>query len=153
MADPFSITAGVVGLVTQGIKAVQTLQNYATKYRIADLSIASTRTECSTIRIALLQIQDLLIQNGTTSHADDNDSFAAHALEEYESVLSACSVVFQVLNERLTELNKQSLDKNNESSFKMKVNAVWNDDELTVLRQNIRGQAIAINLLLSAFQA
>ena len=153
MSDPFSITVGVVGLVVQSIKAVQSLQNYVSKYRIADLSIATTRTECSTIRIALLQIQDLLIQNKSASQVDHSDSFGAYALGEYEDVLSACSIAFSVLNERLTELNVASLDKNNESSFRSKLIAVWNDDEMNVLRQNIRGQAIAINLLLSAFQA
>jgi hypothetical protein len=45
------------------------------------------------------------------------------------------------------------VDKYNESTFSSKLNAVWNDDEMNILRQNIRGQAIAINLLLSAFQA
>lgn len=153
MSDPVSIAAGVVGLVAQSIKAAQTVQTYFGKYRIADLSIASTCTECSAIRIALLQIQDLLTQNKSTSQADAKDSFTAYAFKEYEGVLGACSVTFSVLNERLTELNVQSLDKNSESSFKSKLKAVWNDDEMNLLRQNIRGQAIAINLLLSAFQA
>jgi hypothetical protein len=58
-----------------------------------------------------------------------------------------------VLNERLMELNVYGLDKYNESTFISKLNAVWNDDEMNMLRQSIRGQAIAINLLLSAFQA
>lgn len=157
MSDPLSITVGVVGLVAQSVKAVKTVQKYFNKYRIADLTIASTCTECSTIRVALLQIQDLLTQNKPTSQRGDSkaakDGFTAYAPEEYEAVLGACSIAFSVLNERLVEMNVRSLDKNNESSVKAKFKAVWNDDEMNMLRQNIRGQAIAINLLLSAFQA
>ncbi|KUJ24375.1 uncharacterized protein LY89DRAFT_19937 [Mollisia scopiformis] len=76
-----------------------------------------------------------------------------YALEEYEQVIGACSTAFAVLNQRLESLNLESLDKHNGSSFKAKLNAVWNDDEVGMLRQNIRGQAIAITLLLSTFQA
>ena len=79
--------------------------------------------------------------------ADAEDSFV---LEEYEGVLSACSLTFSILKERLTKLNVQDL---NESSFKSKFNAVWNEDEMNLLRQNIQSPAVAINLLLSAFQA
>jgi hypothetical protein len=154
MPDPLSITIGVVSLVAQSIKAVQTIQTYVSKYKIANLSIAAMCTECSTIRVALLQIQDLLTQSKFSLQADVEDSFAAYVLEEeYERVLSACSLTFSILNERLTKLNLQSFDKNYESSFKSKFNAVWNEDEMNLLRQNIQGQAVAINLLLSAFQA
>jgi hypothetical protein len=151
--DPLSITTGVIGLVSQGIGSVQTIQSYITKYKLVDLSVTSTRTECSAIRIALLQIQELLAQNKLGAKAGARDSFTSYAIEEYESVLSACSIAFSVLNERLAELNMHGLDKYNEGTFKSKLNAVWNDGEMNMLRQNIRGQAIAINLLLSAFQA
>lgn len=153
MSDPFSLTRGIVGLVSQSIKSVQTIQSYISRYKLADLSVNSTRTECSTIRIALLQIQDLLVQKDSGTDTGAKDSFASYATEEYESVLSACSIAFSVLNERLTELNVYSVDKYNESTFISKFNAVWNDDEMNILRQSIRGQAIAINLLLTAFQA
>lgn len=143
----------MIGLVAQTVKGVQTIQNYASKFRIADMTIDSTRTECTTIRIALLQIQSLLTRNGTTPEVDSDNTFTAYALEEYEGVLGACSTAFSVLNERLEMMNLERLDKYNRSGFKAKFKAVWNDDEVALLRQNIRGQAIAINLLLSAFQA
>lgn len=153
MSDPLSITTGVITLVASSIKSVQAIQTWYGKYKIADLSLASTRTECAAIRVALLQIQELLVQNNSKSKKGESDSFIVHALEEYEGVLGSCSITFSVLNERLTELNQEKVDKNNEGTFKSKLKLVWNDAEMDVLRQNIRGQAAAINLLLSAFQA
>jgi hypothetical protein len=153
MSDPFSLTSGVVGLVAQSIKSVQTIQNYVSRYKLADISVNSTRTECSAIRIALSQIQELLVQKDGGTDTGAKDSFASYATEEYEGVLSACSIAFSVLNERLAELNVYGVDKYNESTFISKLNAVWNDEEMNILRQSIRGQAIAINLLLTAFQA
>lgn len=153
MSDPFSLTAGVIGLVAQSIKSVQTIQNYISRYKLSDLSITSTCVECSAIRVALQQIRDLLAQNAFGAAAGSEGSSASYAIEEYEGVLSACSLAFSVLNERLTELNVLGLETYNESTLISKLKAVWNDDEMNILRQNIRGQAVAINLLLSPFQA
>jgi hypothetical protein len=105
MSDPSSLTSGVVSLVAQSIKSVQTLQSYIGKYKLADLSVNSTRTECSAIRVALLQIQELLAQKDCGAKTSSKDSFASYAIEEYEGVISACSIAFSVLNECLTELN------------------------------------------------
>jgi len=153
MTDPLSLTSRVVGLVVQSIKSVQAIQGYIGRYELAELSVNSTRTECSAIRIALLQIQNLLAEREHGAATGAKDSFVSYAIEEYEGVLSACSLAFSLLNESLTELNVYGVDEYNESTFVSKLNALWNNEEMNVLRQNIRGQAIAINLLLSAFQA
>lgn len=61
--DPLSITTGVLTLVTRSIGAVQICQTYVAKYQLGGLSIAAVRTECASIRIALLQIQNLISLN------------------------------------------------------------------------------------------
>src|ERR1700761_8108154 len=109
MPEPLSIATAVLGAVAQTIQSIQKVQSYFSKYQIADLTIAATRTECSTIRVALLQIQNLLAHGKalTTSPAATNGigESALSAFEEYEAVLGACSITFSVLNERLAELD------------------------------------------------
>ena len=148
--DPLSITTGVLTLVVRGISAVQSCQNYVTKYKIADLSIASVRTECSSIRIALLQIQRLISQD---PHRPAEDRFEEYLLEEYQAVLGACSLTFSILHERLTALGVDGLNQRNGSDFGSKLRYMWNESQMEMVRQNIRGQAIAISLLLTAFQS
>lgn len=150
--DPLSITTGVLSVVGQSIKLFQTINGYVNKYKIAELSIASTRITCSTIQLALLKLQDLLIQNQSTAQTDSEDSFA-FAIQEYEGVLSACSVAFSLLNQRLTELNIEDLNKHSKSTFTSKFRAVWNDDEMRMVREHVQNQAVAISLLLATFQA
>jgi hypothetical protein len=148
--DPLSITAGVLAIVAHTINALQSCQNYVTTYKIADLSIASIRTECSSIRVALLQIRSLISRN---PDRDVSDRFDRDVLEEYEAVLGACSLTFAILKERFAGLGLDGLNKRNESDFGTKLRYMWNEPQMDMIRQNIRGQAIAINLLLTAFQA
>jgi hypothetical protein len=122
-----------------------------------DRTIAATRTECSTIRGALLQLQDLSEQHrighsASALETTDSDTRAA-AFEEYEAILNACSITFAVLNQRLEENETYSVDEKNRASSKAKLRALWIDDEMNLVRQIIQGQAIAVNLLVSAFQA
>ncbi|KUJ13871.1 uncharacterized protein LY89DRAFT_736867 [Mollisia scopiformis] len=148
--DPLSITTGVLTLVTRSIGAVQTCQTYATKYKLADLSIAAVRTECASIKVALLQIQKLIsAHNGKAS----GQQFEQFVLEEYEAVLSACSLTFALLNERLDGLGLNGQNERHGSDAISKINSVWKETTMESIRQNIRGQAIAITLLLTAFQS
>lgn len=148
--DPLTITTSVLTLVTRSISAVQTCQAYAAKYQIADLSIAAIRTECASIRIALLQIQNLIAQ----SHGRNvQHQVEAYVLEEYETVLSACSLTFSLLSEKLESLGFNGLNERHESDVVSKLNFVWKGSTMESIRQSIRGQAIAITLLLTAFQS
>ncbi|CZR58515.1 uncharacterized protein PAC_08407 [Phialocephala subalpina] len=148
--DPFSITTGVLTLVTRSISAVQTCTTFATKYQLSDLSIAALRTECASIRVAPLQIQNLIPRN------DGNDirqPFEQYVLEEYDAVLSACSLTFSLLNERLESLGLNGLNARNESDTASNLRFLWTEPTMETIRQGIRGQAVAITLLLTAFQS
>ncbi|KAF4632016.1 hypothetical protein G7Y89_g6114 [Cudoniella acicularis] len=148
--DPLSITTSVLSIVGHSINAVQSCQNYATKYNLAGLSIAALRTECSSIRVALLQIHSLIIRD---PDRDARDRFEEYVLEEYNAVLGACSLTFAILNERLEGMGLGGLDKKNTSDFSSKWKYMWNESQMDTIRQGIRGQALAINLLLTAFQS
>jgi hypothetical protein len=148
--DPLSITMGVLTLVTRSIAAVQTCQTYATRYQLADLSIAATRTECASIRIALLQISNLITQNHGRNVQHQVEEYV---LEEYEAVLSACSLTFALLSQKLESLGFNGLNEGNECDVVSKLNFVWKEPTMESIRQSIRRQAIAVTLLLTAFRS
>jgi hypothetical protein len=151
--DPLSITTGVLTLVTRSIGAIQTCQTYATKYKLADLSIASVRTECAAIRVALLQTQNLIPRKQSKDGKQVPQQFEQYVLEEYEAVLSACSLTFSLLNERLESMGLNGLNARNESDAASKLRYMWNEATMETIVQNITRQATAINLLLMAFQS
>jgi hypothetical protein len=148
--DPISITGTVVGLVGHSITAIQTCQGYTFKYQTAELSMNSMRTECSAIKLALIQIQRLLSRD---QHRPLKDRFDVTVMEEYQSVVSSCQLTFETLNDSLLGLGLGEASNLSESTFRTKWKYLWNEPQTQILRTSISGQQNAIMLLLSIFQA
>jgi hypothetical protein len=151
--DPLSITTAVLSAVGTGIKAFHVYQSYASKYDLADLTVVSVRTECSTIRLALSRIHVIISEDATLRNVSTSEEAANEMWEEYGVVLGACTLTFNVLNERLNNIGLDKLDEHNVMPAKAKIKALMQSDEMGCLVQNIRGQAQALGLLLQVFQA
>jgi hypothetical protein len=148
--DPLSITVSVLSLVNRSVSTIQTCQSYASKYQDAQLSMISLRTECSAINLALSQIQRLITRD---QKRNLKDRFEEYVLVEYESVLTGCQLVFTTFLARASELGLDQEDKLKEATFWEKVKYVWNEPQMQSLRGGISGQANAVGILLSVFQA
>jgi len=148
--DPLSITVSVLSLVGRSITTIQTCQRYASKYQDAELSMSSLRTECSAINLALSQIQRLITRD---QRRNLKDRFEDYVLVEYESVLTGYQLVFTTFNARASELGLDKDDNLKEATFWEKVKYVWNEPQMESLRGGISGQANAVGILLSVFQA
>lgn len=148
--DLLANTNNILTLVGRSISTIQACQKYATKYQAADLSMTSMRTECSAIKVALAQIHKLITRD---RRRNINERFEDEVLEEYMSVLDDCLLTFNILNQRLSALGIDKGNEEDESGFRTKVRYVWNEPQMEMLRGNIRGQANAVGILLSAFQA
>jgi hypothetical protein len=98
MPDPLTIVTGTLAIVGHAIQGVQAISGYVNKYNLADLTIASMMMECSAIRMALLQIQRLIVDK-TLLSTQAGDDHAKYILEDFEGVLSACSLTFAVLSQ------------------------------------------------------
>ena len=149
MPDPFGTSAAAIALVGQTISGLRTINGFISRYRSADLEIASMSTECRTIHIALLQLNS---QNNLLRHSNAGDDYSTYIVEEVEGVLGSCVFTFGALKEQLSKLDLQDFNRYNESTVLSKVRAVWNVDEMNTIRNNIRGIAGALNLLLTVFQ-
>jgi len=74
-------------------------------------------------------------------------------LVEYESVLTGCQLVFTTFIARASELGLDKEDNLKEATFWERVKYVWNEPQMESLRGAISGQANAVGILLSVFQA
>jgi len=128
--DPLSITTGVLTIVIRTIGVIQSCSDYASKYSISDLAIASMRTECSSIRVALLQIQNLVSREPNRS---PEERFESYLLIEYEAVLGACSQTFSILNTRLAQIGLDRLNDQNEAAFSSKLRYMWKESQIDTL--------------------
>lgn len=107
------------------------------------------QTQCSIIEVALLQIQDVIVNNA--SRFDQLQSVSVLA-SNYERNLGACQTVFAVLNQRLDKLHGGLRGHAGKPDWQAKLKFVWNEQESAMLLRNIEGQASAIGLLLNAIQ-
>ena len=159
MAEPISaitIVSAAVKVVTTSVTTAQTISDYVSRYKIAEIQIVAMKTECSAVLTALLELQNIIIQQNHILQqptAGGRSQRLAYVQTDYRGILTQCSNVFALLNERLEKLNVQQLNKRSQSSAKAKIRAVWFGDSMRILRENIKGQVSAITLLLVSFQA
>jgi len=152
MPEPLSIATGVVSIVSSSIKGIQTLNGYASTYANADLDIAALLNECSTVRLALLQIQDQRLKSRLWSQIDSDDAYSAAIIEDYDNVLGSCQLVFSLLQERLKKFNLEALNKVDKATAWSKVKYTWKEQGIEKLQSNIHGLVGGLNLLLTALQ-
>lgn len=148
--DPLTLTTSVLVAVTRAVDTLRSCQRYAARLKIADLSIASLHTECSTIRLSLHQIKSLMTRDGDKAL---EDRFEAYVLEEYDDVLQACCLPFSVLNRHLGNLGFTQMNEMDRSTFKTKLQSIWVNQQMEMISQHIGGLARAINILCTAFQS
>jgi hypothetical protein len=110
---------------------------------MADLSIASLHTECSNIRFQLNRIQNLILRNG--------DRFESYVMEEYQSLLEACSISFFVLNRHFEALGLTMVGKMTQQTVVEQVKLLWEHRQMEIVSHSIIGQARAIGVLFNAF--
>jgi hypothetical protein len=110
MADPLTIVSGTITLVGHAIQGVQAISGYVSKYKMANLTIVSMSTECSTIRMALLRIQRLILDKKILQLPEAGDDHGAYILDDFQGVLGACSFTFTALNQQLANLDLQGVN-------------------------------------------
>ncbi|KAL9110469.1 MAG: hypothetical protein Q9227_005013 [Pyrenula ochraceoflavens] len=100
--------------------------------------------------IALQEIQDILVEDpGTTKRLTSDNRLA----KNFDFVLGACHLAFSVLNESVSKLVDVAQNEYGQMHTKDKLKTMWNNQEMEDLRNNIQGQAMAVNLLLTTLQA
>lgn len=147
--DRFSIniddvsTTSVLEAVTRSADTLRACQRHLARFHMADLSVASLHTECSNIRFQLNRIQKLMVRNG--------GRFESYVLEEYQSLLEACSISFFVLNRHFEALGLVKVGDMTQQMAVEQVKLLWEHQQMDVVTQSIIGQGRAIGVLFNAF--
>jgi hypothetical protein len=139
-------------MATSALAQVARAISTAESLRSSRFPTAPILIECGGIRVALLQIQNLMSQyNGTIA----NSKSSRAVMEKYPAALNACSRTFITINERLSKLRVNEAKSNHSSDFSKKLRSLWSPSkevQLETICQDIRGETIAIGLLLQALQ-
>ena len=146
--DPLSITTTVGSVVMTCAKLVKTVNEIIGKFSDAPMTVTAIASECAVLSAALSHIQDLATQNADAfvSRLKSQSNFTT----TFDTALAGCTLVFSVLETHLHDITK---GKDPGDIDRMgKAMAVWKEDNLKELLQQLRGQQIAINLLLTALQ-
>ena len=150
MMDPLSFTISVLAAVSQTADTLRSCQRHAAGLRMADLSIASLHTECSTIRLRLNQIQSLILRGGENKL---EDRFEAYVLNEYDDLLQACCLPFSLLNRHLASLGITQMKEMDRITLRGKLHDIWAYSQMEMICHTIGSLARAIGILSSAFQS
>ena len=139
-------------MATSALAQVVRVISTAESLRKPRLSMAPILIECGGIRVALLQIQSLMSE---VEEPAANSIFSKAVMEKYPAALNACSLTFISLNEQLSKLSANETKSKYASDFSRKLRSLWNPStevQVETACQKIRGQTIAIGLLLHALQ-
>jgi hypothetical protein len=147
--DPVSLTAAVATLSFTCAKVTKCFHALKASFRIAPVTIISMITECTTICTALSQIQSLVLKDpvALSSRMTPYSSLTT----SFDDALTGCMLTLSVIEDELGGMVEGERGAGT-IGFRAKVNFVWNEDTMVALLQQIRGQQVAMGLLIAVLQ-
>ena len=144
MADPISIISlveGSLGLILQCASAAQRLHDIAEKYKNATVTALSMRNEIDTISVAWKRIKEWSQECGDEDTIDSE--LLAHLYQSLEGGTFVVSALDHHLAKHTTSVSTRFIQRSK---------ILWNESNLRDHQQRVRGQAIAVGLLLQTLQ-
>lgn len=105
-------------------------------------------SETTVISACLSHLQTIVCRKQDLVQVLDSRPELAHALD---AALTGCMVLFSCLDEETRKITANS-SQTGALSWKGKAKVVWNDERLWDLMDGLRGQQVAINLLMQLVQ-
>ena len=145
MADPVTVLAivnGSAGLILKCGGVIKSLHEVAGKHKKAAIAVMSLVSEIDTVELAWTRIKDWAEAYSKDAAVDTG------LLERFNRSLECGALVMSALQ------NEISGYQSNEStlSFRQRSKAVWNETALHDHQNRVRGQAVAMTLLLQVLQ-
>jgi hypothetical protein len=142
--DPISITGTVLAITGKCLTTARTLYALREKYKDAQITITAIYSESRVIGASLGHIQSIILENPDSLQSNLKTRPELESI--FDHALTGCMLVYSVLDEEVEKLND-----NAESAWN-RASAVWKEDTMKDLLQQIRGQQIAISLLVQVLQ-
>ena len=143
MADPATIIQVIsasTSLVAQCAKVIKGLHDLAVKYKNAELSIRSTAHELDIIRLAWERIESALRSWEGNEDSDDE------LLQRLSQNLEFGALIVASLDEDMSTFTKRPF------TFTQRSKYVWTEGKFKDHQDRIRGQVLAMNLLVSVLK-
>lgn len=141
--DPISITTGVLAMVGNSIKLLDLVHTYSSEFQRAELNVRLLSTECKTLQLALVEIDNLC--------ANQNEASGVNS--SMRLVLADCEEQFKILLEKLQPFTQLvGSARPNEMNIRARISATWKRQDIDTYRQCIQRQAELVNLLLATLQ-
>ena len=143
MADPatvIQVISASTSLVAQCAKVIKGLHDLAAKYKSAELSIRATAHELDTIRLAWERIENTLRSWEGNEGSDDE------LLQRLNQKLDFGALIVASLDEDMTTFTKRPF------TFTQRSKYVWTESKFKDHQDRIRGQVLAMNLLVSVLK-
>jgi hypothetical protein len=147
--DPLSITANLIAIITVCGKVTKTLRNFYSIYGSAAFVIASICTETGVISVSLTYIQSLIKRRPDAIMTRLRSR--PELLDTLDTALTGCMLVCSCL-ENETQRLVSGAGETKAVSWGAKARLLWNQDTLKELLENIRGQQLALSLLIQALE-
>lgn len=138
--DPLSITVSVSSLIVFCAKVIKASHDLCSQFKSAAFTLSAITSECSVINASLSNLQSLILED--PERLQDASS-------TFEIALLGCALTMSVLDEEIGGVLKET---NGGTLTPKRFKYVLEQDHLKELLQQIRGQQIAISLLLQTYQ-
>lgn len=143
--DPLSVSTAVASIVFTLVKTGKQLQTIFECFREAQHSLFMMQTECTVLAAALSQIQITFSGDGRGKGREVPKT----VLAALELSLIGCTMTLSVLTEDVGRIVRD-IDLAKTLGRKQKAEYVWKQDKMASLMQQLRGQSMALSLLLKA---
>ncbi|KAL1623319.1 hypothetical protein SLS56_008319 [Neofusicoccum ribis] len=149
MFEPITITYSVVNVTSVVLSTAKELSTLRDKYQNAANTITAICAESSSISASLSQIQGLLLRDAANleSHFHNRPELR----ETFDTALTGCTVVYACLEEEIQRLTAGARDAE-AVTWKVRCRFIWREDTMRDLLSQLRGQQMALNLLIQMLQ-
>lgn len=142
--DPLTITTTVLGITARCLSTAKTLYSLRGKYQNASITITAIYSETTVIGVSLGKIQSIVLKHQESIASDFQTRPELEST--FDSALTGCMLVYSILDDQVLRLSAGG-----ESVFG-RAAIVWNEDDMKELLQQIRGQQIALSLLIQMLE-
>ncbi|KAI0894026.1 acyl transferase/acyl hydrolase/lysophospholipase [Annulohypoxylon nitens] len=147
--DPLTLMSSTLGVVNRAVGMLRQCQQAALKARIPTLFIVSLITECSAIRLGLIQIQTVISKVESDSL---EEIFREDILEEYNSLLGSCHMTFYILNKHMSAIRADTSPNTDKFSLRLKLQALSENHQMDQVSRTIMGLARGVRIICTAFE-
>ncbi|KAL1615766.1 hypothetical protein SLS54_008771 [Diplodia seriata] len=151
MVDPITVTYSVVNITTCVLTTAKSLSDLRDKYLNADRTITALCAESSSISASLSQIQGLLLRDGAAHALDSHFAHRPELRDTFDTALTGCTIVYACLEDEIQRLAAGARDAD-AMTWKVRCRFIWREDTMRDLLSQLRGQQLALNLLVQMLQ-